>query len=58
VPLHAGHLVSIAFVLAASFISASQVAAIRPTPCSPWNFREYILFGDPAALPDAERQMV
>jgi hypothetical protein len=43
---HAGHLVSIAFVLAASFISASQVATIRPTLRSPWNFLEYSLFGD------------
>ena len=46
-PLHAGHFVSVAFVPAASFISASQVAAIGRTPTfNPWNFLEYILFGD------------
>ncbi len=43
---HAGHLVSVAVVLAA-LISASRVPAIGRTPTfNPWNFLEYILFGD------------
>jgi hypothetical protein len=46
VPLHAGHLVSDAFVSAASFISASQVAAMGAHVQNPWNFLKYILFAD------------